>query len=59
MVNIVLDKSHVFGIISHTEQAVPLNKVPVKKGRGFILSTPRGFISPAKRTAWFIGIGLK
>jgi len=58
MVNIVLDKSHMFGIISHTEQAVSLKR-PVKKGRGFILSMPRGFISPAKRTAWFIGIGLK
>jgi hypothetical protein len=59
MVNIVLDTSQRFGIISHTEQGVPLKRVPVKKGRGFILSTPRGFISPAKRTAWFNGISLK
>ena len=58
MVNIVLDTSQRFGIISHTEQAVPLKRAPVNKGRGFILS-PRGFISPAKRTAWFYGIGPK
>jgi hypothetical protein len=35
MVNIVLDTSQRFGIISHTEQAVPLKRVPVNKGGGF------------------------
>jgi hypothetical protein len=35
MVNIVLDTSQRFGIISHTEQAVSLKKVPVKKGTRF------------------------
>jgi hypothetical protein len=53
---IVLDTSQKFRIISHTEHAVPIDKVLFEGPRlNFVL---RGFISPANSTAWFTGSAL-
>ena len=71
LVNIVLDTSQKFGIISHTENSGSIeklgsyllagqNKVLVSKGRGLIfIRKPRGFISPAKTHRLVHGIGHK
>ena len=54
--------SRSFSVISHTDTVVKFEKFEVlvfQKGRGFISFLRReGFISPARRTAWFTGSAL-
>jgi len=57
MVNNVLDTSQKFGIISHTERNRSIDRVLVSRDAVFFLINRVGFISPARRTAWFHGIG--
>lgn len=53
---IVLDTSRMFSIISHRTEWFNWNGANFKGTRSYFY-LPRGFISPAKRTTWFHGIG--